>query len=280
MLKGIDVSHHNAVSDFSRVKAAGIEFVYIKASEGVTYRDPQYQPNANNAMKAGLLVGFYHFARPDNGNKPEDEAQNFVNAISIFKYNLMPVLDLEVDVNIDDDALYQWARSFVNIVKAKTGYNVMLYTGLYYLNKYPALQNLKDLPLWIAAYRSTAPSVSGWANWTVWQYTDNENIPGIVESCDANYLNDLATIFLNKPVEKPILKRILKLTSPMMRGDDVKTLQIRLQIPADGIFGPLTEQAVKNWQRVHDERGNVVPTGKGLKVDGIVGPKTWHVLFK
>ena len=34
-----------------------------------------------------------------------------------------------------------------------------------------------------------------------------------------------------------------------------------------------------NWQRVHDEDGNVVPAGKGLAVDGIVGEKTWGALF-
>ena len=32
----------------------------------------------------------------------------------------------------------------------------------------------------------------------------------------------------------------------------------------DGIFGPNTEEAVKQWQIVH-----------GLKADGIIGPKTW-----
>lgn len=63
------------------------------------------------------------------------------------------------------------------------------------------------------------------------------------------------------------------------RGDAVKVLQKRLEIPADGIFGQLTEQAVKNWQRVHDEHGRVVAPGKGLVADGVVGPKTWAALF-
>jgi N-acetylmuramoyl-L-alanine amidase len=83
----------------------------------------------------------------------------------------------------------------------------------------------------------------------------------------------------DKDVSKVPFTRNLKLTSPMMRGDDVVKLQKRLQIPADGIFGPLTKQAVMNWQRVHDETGRVVPKGKGLVVDGIVGPLTWNALF-
>lgn len=50
---------------------------------------------------------------------------------------------------------------------------------------------------------------------------------------------------------------ILKLGS---RGNEVKVLQEKLNLKADGIFGPLTEEAVKDFQR-----------SNGLEVDGIVG---------
>lgn len=52
------------------------------------------------------------------------------------------------------------------------------------------------------------------------------------------------------------------------RGDDVKRLQSALNLIADGIFGPLTEEAVKDYQIHHN-----------LTVDGIVGNKTWNSLF-
>ncbi len=52
------------------------------------------------------------------------------------------------------------------------------------------------------------------------------------------------------------------------RGDEVKWVQRALQITADGIFGPKTEAAVKNFQKL-----------KGVKADGIVGPVTWELLF-
>lgn len=51
------------------------------------------------------------------------------------------------------------------------------------------------------------------------------------------------------------------------RGQDVKTLQTLLHLYADGIFGILTEEAVKDYQRQN-----------GLTCDGIVGPKTWAML--
>jgi len=51
-------------------------------------------------------------------------------------------------------------------------------------------------------------------------------------------------------------------------GDDVKTLQTRLGLSADGIFGPGTEAAVKTWQAQN-----------GLTADGIVGDVTWAKMF-
>ena len=53
---------------------------------------------------------------------------------------------------------------------------------------------------------------------------------------------------------------VLKLGS---KGNEVKVLQEKLNLKADGIFGPLTEEAVKDFQR-----------SNGLEVDGIVGANT------
>ena len=52
------------------------------------------------------------------------------------------------------------------------------------------------------------------------------------------------------------------------KGEDVKKLQAKLGLTADGSFGPGTEKAVKAWQ-----------TANGLKADGIVGDGTWAKMF-
>lgn len=51
------------------------------------------------------------------------------------------------------------------------------------------------------------------------------------------------------------------------RGESVKVLQQALHLLVDGIFGALTEEAVKEFQRLH-----------GMEADGIVGPATWKAL--
>lgn len=54
-----------------------------------------------------------------------------------------------------------------------------------------------------------------------------------------------------------------------MTGLHVEALQRMLKIYPDGNFGPLTEEAVKDFQASH-----------GLKTDGIVGQSTWNALKK
>lgn len=70
----------------------------------------------------------------------------------------------------------------------------------------------------------------------------------------------------------PAAEPTLALTNPYMTGESVKDLQSALnknggKLTVDGIFGPLTEAAVKIFQGV-----------RGLVVDGIVGPVTWSKL--
>jgi len=52
-------------------------------------------------------------------------------------------------------------------------------------------------------------------------------------------------------------------------GDDVKKIQNKLGLKADGIFGATTESAVKTWQAAH-----------ALTPDGIVGPAVWAAMFE
>ncbi|WP_088104932.1 peptidoglycan recognition protein family protein [Halalkalibacter urbisdiaboli] len=67
---------------------------------------------------------------------------------------------------------------------------------------------------------------------------------------------------------RPRYQRLLSLQTPYLRGDDVKQVQRALNVEVDGLYGPITERAVRNFQR-----------REGITADGIVGRQTWARLF-
>ena len=74
---GIDVSSWQGNIDFSRVKQAGIDIVYIRVSEGTGFVDPYFKQNYENAKANGLKVGFYHYVTARNEKEAKEEANFF-----------------------------------------------------------------------------------------------------------------------------------------------------------------------------------------------------------
>jgi len=65
---GFDVSHWQGTVNFAGAYSSGARFVVIKATEGSTYKDPNFSANYIGATNAGLIRGGYHFARPDGAS--------------------------------------------------------------------------------------------------------------------------------------------------------------------------------------------------------------------
>jgi lysozyme len=60
----VDLSHHNDVTDFGKVKASAIAGIIHKATEATGFIDNMYAVRRGHAVNAGLLWGAYHFLRP------------------------------------------------------------------------------------------------------------------------------------------------------------------------------------------------------------------------
>lgn len=190
---GIDVSHHNGKIDWAKVKAAGISFVFLKATEGATYKDPTYDDNYAQAKAHGIAVGAYHFFRP--GVSTKSQVDNFVAAIKkLNPGDLPPVLDAENPVlweGLSAKTAADKCVAFMDAVKSQLGATPVLYAGSFFIrDQLGGDARLAAYPLWLAQYRKNDPAVpKPYATWTFWQHTESGTCPGITGNCDMNVFN-------------------------------------------------------------------------------------------
>ncbi|TND08287.1 MAG: lysozyme precursor [Bacteroidetes bacterium] len=196
---GIDVSHHQGTIDWSKLKSADpaiglVNFVYIKATEGVGYIDPMALTYAQGAKAAGLRIGYYHFASLNDPNVSNDaaaEARYFDSQLKTLPAaDLVPVLDLETNKsNLSPQLVQQWITAFLDTMN-QLGYpSVMLYSYQPFLDQYlPAGHPFGKLPLWLAQYRNVPqPTLpKGWTAYTIWQYSNQGKLAGFTTNVDLN----------------------------------------------------------------------------------------------
>jgi len=197
---GLDVSHHNGTIDWAKVKAAGAGFVFIKATEGGTYTDPNFQTYWRAAKAAGIPRGSYHFFRPKGSLQAQID--NFVRAMStVERGELPPVCDVEVPEDWTAFTVAQrvdMVMSWLKAVETRLGVRPIIY-----INN-PMTRDIlgspdafKNYTLWLAHYTSRpAPNVPApWTTWKYWQYTEHGTIDGIVGDVDLNRFNGNAVEF-------------------------------------------------------------------------------------
>src|SRR5690349_7534 len=177
-IRGIDVSKYQGTIDWSQVATAGLTFVFIKASQGITGVDPELSANWSGAQTAGLLRGVYHFYQP--GDDPTQQAQHFLATAPPFGAgDLPPVLDIETAGSLTPAEIVQGVATWLDAVQTATGRTPIVYTAPGFWKTLGTTQ-FGGHPLWIAEYGVSSPLVpAGWARWTFWQYSETGTVAGI-----------------------------------------------------------------------------------------------------
>ena len=181
---GIDVSRHNGDIDFEQVRDDDYQFVFIKASEGKTYKDDAFERNYNRAREAGLKVGAYHFFRKNRTGR--EQADNLLGVIKGKTFDLPLVIDLEDDWGNGAATSRQTALERVlemlNILNDK-GYQVMIYTNLDGYEKYYK-DMLGDHDLWLCSF--TSPDMLSHLPHCIQQFSHEGSVNGIDGDVDLN----------------------------------------------------------------------------------------------
>ena len=174
MLNGIDISHHNFfMKDLHDLNQ--MDFVLMKATEGIRFKDNKL-PVYMNILNDEKLYGFYHFARPDLGNDPEDEAEHFVSYVRKYISN-RSILALDVEAGaLGVKNLDAWCSVWAQVVDIETGILPMIYISTAETKKLKATASL-GCGLWAAKWgkKPTQKQIDPWPFWAIWQYT-NEGI--------------------------------------------------------------------------------------------------------
>lgn len=177
MLNGIDISHHNFyMKNLQDLNL--LDFVIMKATEGIRFKDNKL-PVYMNVLRNDMLYGFYHFARPDLGNDPEDEALHFVSYINKYISD-RSILALDVEAGaLSVKNLDAWVSTWAQVVDIETGILPMIYISTSETKKLKATAAL-GCGLWAAKWgkKPTAKQIEPWDFWALWQFSNEGNFSG------------------------------------------------------------------------------------------------------
>ena len=218
-LYGIDVSQWQGDIDWSKVKAAGVDYAIIRATtksttngENGTYlkMDTKFTRNMKNAIAAGVKVGVYVYSYATSVSQAKKEAELVLKYIEPYKLTYPVYFDIEDPSRAKSSLKTENTNmtiAFCDTVKA-AGYIPGVYSGASYFVNYLNIGSISKYDLWVARYIRTReykfPSqladINDYLTLTyqyggkytsikadMWQYSSNGIVSGISGRVDMNY---------------------------------------------------------------------------------------------
>lgn len=154
---GIDLSGWQPLIDYEGAARAGVEFCWVKSTEGDDWQSPTASQHSRGCEEAGILLGAYHYATPATGgaDDPIREAEFLAEEVKdLAAYDLRPVIDYEQRVWSSRARNTDWVMRCAERVHQLLGVWPMLYSGASFMRgRYDwAVLDASRIPLWVAAY--------------------------------------------------------------------------------------------------------------------------------
>lgn len=188
---GIDVSHHQKSIDFSKISAAGVEFMMIrigttKGTNGEYILDKEFFNNVQKAQEYHIPFGVYFYSYSNGAESSKRDAKWVLQQLQ--KYDVHPSLPIAYDweewgrfnsYHLSFFGLTSMAESFLEEIEA-AGYKGMLYSSKNYLEQ--VWMNSK-YDVWLAHYTK---NTNYQGKYLFWQLCENGQIDGIEGVVDIN----------------------------------------------------------------------------------------------
>ena len=215
-MDGIDVSEHQGVIDWAKVKKAGIDFAFIRiggrgyGSAGNMYNDDMCTDNVRGAIANGIQVGLYFYSQALTVEEAKAEARQVLYYMNPPKgtelYDRMKggFMDLKDKITLPIVMDYEYspvssgrfvsgriskaqatrnAEAFIGEIRA-AGFDACVYGSANFLENQLDCDRLSlTSSIWLAHYTDYT-DYEGEYTW--WQYTDTGYIDGIPENVDMN----------------------------------------------------------------------------------------------
>jgi lysozyme len=189
---GLDCSHWQESIDWGKAKAEGIQFAYVKITQGQIHFEGNFYPlksRIQEIKKHGIKLGYYHFCSPGTG-RPESQAKSEAANLNLHLKNL-PEFDLPIMLDIEEFVKgSKWTSKdltlYLQTFISEINHEIIIYT-----NKWIWTDdvNFKIYPLWVPFYGTGLMDIpKGWTDWTIWQFTETGQINGVEGMVDLNWM--------------------------------------------------------------------------------------------
>lgn len=191
---GVDLSYHNESVDWDALANSPVEFVMLRCgyrgyTEGGLVEDEKFKEYARAANEHGLKLGVYFFTQAINEQEAESEADYVIKLIEDYDISYPVAFDTE---NVsDEEARTNKAElskeDMSNICIAfcerirEAGYYPMIYASENWFRRKLDLTMLTEYDYWAPQYLEDNDFLY---DFTIWQYTESGDAPGIEGPCD------------------------------------------------------------------------------------------------
>lgn len=187
---GIDVSKWQGAIDWTRVAAAGIQFAFIRASNGDSI-DPRFVENWRGATAAGVIPGAYHYFECP-GADVDVQVDTFLDQLYEVwvpgEPGLPPVLDAE-EGRPNATIIHRWLL----LVESATDLCPWIYTNANWWTNSSGIgpdERFERYPLWVSHWHAKTPRIpQPWTDYIAWQHTNVGRVDGISTNVDINVFN-------------------------------------------------------------------------------------------
>lgn len=213
IVNGIDVSEYQGEIDWQKVKAAGIDYAFIRVGyrgygdagtlDDIKTKDKYFDINIANAIAADIKVGIYIYSQAITTTEAREEAQYILKNIGDYPIRMPLVMDYEYagDSSGLTGRLYRANLSKATATKiclafcdeiAKAGYTPMVYANKNMLTDHLNASDITDkgYPIWLALYGKGDYNVleNTYENrHDFWQYSSGGTVDGINGRVDMDF---------------------------------------------------------------------------------------------